>query len=537
METTQLSAAQRLRSAQLAQSRIYFGRTYRASDPKWTGADRGVTDTISNSAVSRRSVYGRALLGTISAYAETTGASNETLHLIQVLCEGPIDSIEKVYFDGEEVTLDGSGNGTLKWAGSVVVKKYLGTSIQTADPTLEAASAIWTASHKLTGIAYLYVKLTINLQVFTAIPVITAVVKGKADIYDPRTGLTGYSRNPALCLANYLTTPLTGPGISYSDLDADALIDAANVCDETVVTIAGTESRYTCQGVIDTSQTVEDNAMRFVQSMAGDMIQQGGSFAINAGEYQVPTFTIDEDMLSAGIVFSSLQPRTARANIVKGTFQSEANEWQQFDFPSITDAVALALDGQEVISDIGFALVDSGSQAQRLANIQLRQARRGRTVQLQCNLKAMPVKVGSNVILSIPRYFDEAVYKVMDWRWSAGNDGAPGISITLMETNPDIYAWNVSQEKLINDPSALSIATPQTGITTVTLFTGPPKTFTISCLTLGAGIRYSLTADPKTSAGGTEYTGAVIYTGTPTLYSRAFRPGYLDGPLKTTSLP
>jgi hypothetical protein len=106
-----------------------------------------------------------------------------------------------------------------------------------------------------------------------------------------------------------------------------------------------------------------------------------------------------------------------------------------------------------------------------------------------------------------------------------------------MEANADIWAWDVAQERPINDPLALSIDPPQTGNTTVTLFTGPPKTFTISCTTLGAGIRYSLTADPKTSAGGTEYTEPVIYTGTPTLYSRAFRPGYLDGPLKTTSLP
>ena len=104
-------------------------------------------------------------------------------------------------------------------------------------------------------------------------------------------------------------------GQKPGNLDADALAHAADVCDEAVATttIAGTEPRYTCQGVIDCSETVEDNAKRFVQAMAGDMIQQGGSFVINAGEYEVPTFTIDEDMLAGGIVFSSLRPRTARA--------------------------------------------------------------------------------------------------------------------------------------------------------------------------------------------------------------------------------
>lgn len=532
---TQPTAAARLRAAQAAQARIYFSRIYRASDPKWTGGERGVTESISNSAVTRRVVYGRALLGTIWGYAETTGTSNEILHLVQVLCEGPIDSIEAVYFDGEEVTLDGSGNGTGKWANSVVVKKYLGTVGQAVDSTLDAASTIWGSSHKLTGVAYLYVKLTINLQIFTGIPTITAVVKGKADIYDPRTETTGYSRNPALCLANYLTTAVTGPGVAWSDLDADSLAHAADVCDETVTTLAGTEARYTCQGVIDLGDTVEDNARRFVQAMGGDMIQQGGSFIINAGEYQEPTLTIDMDMLAGGIVFSSLQPRAARANIIKGTFQSEANAWQQFDFPSITDTDAVTLDGQEVIADIGFAMVDSGAQAQRLANMQLRQARRGRTVQLQCSLKAMPVKVGSNVILDIDRYFDNEVFKVVEWRLKWGD--TPSITLTLIESNEDIYAWDVSQERPINNPDDLSIDPPQTGTTTITQYTvGADKLFSISSPTSGAGIRWSYTADPKTSAGGTEYTGPVIYTGTPTLYSRAFRPGYLDGALRTTSL-
>ena len=140
-------------------------------------------------------------------------------------------------------------------------------------------------------------------------------------------------------------------------------------------------------------------------------------------------------------------------------------------------------------------------------------------------------------MLSLPRYFDGEVYKVMEWRWSAGNDGAPGITITLMEANAGIWAWDVSQERPINDPLALSVDPPQTGTTTITQFVvAMVKYFTISSPTAGAGIRYSFTADPKTSAGGTEYTGQVAYTGTPTLYSRAFRPGYLDGALRTTVL-
>jgi len=47
--------------------------------------------------------------------------------------------------------------------------------------------------------------------------------------------------NPALCLADYMATPLGGIGARFGQLDGIdemALIEAANICDETV-TLAG----------------------------------------------------------------------------------------------------------------------------------------------------------------------------------------------------------------------------------------------------------------------------------------------------------
>jgi hypothetical protein len=490
---------------------------------------------VRRSTASRRIVYGRARLGGIWFYPETTGSSNETLHLVLGLCEGPVDAIEDIYFDDEKVTLDADGNGTGKWAGTVLVKKHLGTDGDPADATLVGFSLRWTAQHKLKGIAYLYVRLNINLELFSTIPEISAVVRGKSNILDPRTGTRGYSTNPALCLYDYLTTPLVGPGIDPQDIDLPSLIHAADVCDETVETLIGEEPRYACQGAIDLSTTVEDNALLFIQAMNGDLIQEAGRFTINAGEYVVPTFTIDLNMLAGPIEFTNLQPRKERANLVKGTFTSEANAWQRFDFPSVVDRAAIAQDGQEVVTDLGLEMVGSGSQAQRLASMELRQARRGRTFHLVCNLKAISAKVGSNVRLEIGRYADGDVFRVVEYKFSVGNDGAPQINLTLVENAPEIYEWDVREEKLINIPAELNAKSPQTAqpVLSPTGESSPslPASVTITSLTPGAVIRWSLTAPPDTITDGAAYTGAITVNDGDFLWARAFRSGYLASPL------
>lgn len=494
---------------------------------------RDLTTMVRKSTVSRRIVYGRARLGGIWFYPETQGASNEVLYLVLGLCEGPVEAIEAVYFDGEEVTIDGSGFGTGKWTGAVIIRKYLGTNDQPPDG-LSGMSSKWTTQHRLKGIAYLVVTLSVNLELFSSIPEISATVRGKNNILDPRTGLRGYSTNPALCLADYLTTTAVGPGISSADIDQASLIDAANVCDEPVTTLSGPEPRYSCQGTLDVASTVEDNAAIIIQAMNGDLIQSGGKFTIQAGQFITPTFTIDMDMLVGPIEFSSLQPRKERSNVVKGTFLSEANSWQRFDFPSITDADAVEADGQEVITDLSLEMVGSVAQAQRLASMELRQARRGRTVQLVCSMKAMPARVGSNVVLNIPRYFDDEVFRVVELKFSVGNDGAPNLQITLLENNADIYEWDISKERQVNVPAELNAKSPQTAQPSFSPHanTSPslPTAITITSLTPGAVIRWSKTAAPASSSDGTAYTAPVSVSSGDFLYARAFRSGYLASP-------
>ena len=54
----------------------------------------------------------------------------------------------------------------------------------------------------------------------------TATAQAATGILDPRTGATGWSDNPALCMAWYLTSPF-GWRAAWSDIDLPALMAAA----------------------------------------------------------------------------------------------------------------------------------------------------------------------------------------------------------------------------------------------------------------------------------------------------------------------
>lgn len=112
--------------------------------------------------------------------------------------------------------------------------KHLGASSQTADANLVAENVGWTTNHRLRGRAYLYAKMSFFADRWpTGIPNLKAEVRGRK-CYDPRSALTVWSANPAICIRDYLTAAF-GLGATSAEIDDTALIAAANICDEYVL--------------------------------------------------------------------------------------------------------------------------------------------------------------------------------------------------------------------------------------------------------------------------------------------------------------
>ena len=67
-------------------------------------------------------IYGRRRVGGTRVFIEVSGSNHEYLHLVIVLAEGPVASIDNVYLD-DVLSTDG------KFSGLLTINKHLGTNI------------------------------------------------------------------------------------------------------------------------------------------------------------------------------------------------------------------------------------------------------------------------------------------------------------------------------------------------------------------------------------------------------------------------
>lgn len=200
-----------------------MGAALNALSPKPSSGAGGYSITgESGAALDHQVIYGKTKVGGVRIYDSTTGENNKYLHRILAFAGHEISSYEEIYINEDLVTIDAiTGNVTspTKYSGKVRIKRYYGTVSQAADPDLIAetttlTNGAWTTSHKLSNIAYLYVRFQYDTNIFTnGVPSVSAVIKGKK-VYDPRTGLTAWSDNTALCLRDYLINGFQAPVIA-----------------------------------------------------------------------------------------------------------------------------------------------------------------------------------------------------------------------------------------------------------------------------------------------------------------------------------
>ena len=142
------------------------------------------------------------------ALTPTTSLTARVMHLVIVFADHEVAAFDEVLFDNETVPLDPDGGVTAghRLSGWAWVTKHLGSDDQLADAGLMAAAPDkWTAADRLRGVAYLYLRLVLFSAKFPNLrpPNITAIIRG-AKPFDPRSHVTAYSANAALCLRDYL---------------------------------------------------------------------------------------------------------------------------------------------------------------------------------------------------------------------------------------------------------------------------------------------------------------------------------------------
>ena len=399
----------------------------------------------SGSALDHQIIYGRMRVGGVRVYDASTGGNNDFLHRIMAYAGHEIESYDQIYLNDEVVTIDGSGNVTspARYNGFVRIKRYFGTTAQTADADLVSETSglpenegRWTSSHRLQGIAYLYVRFKYGQDAFpNGVPVVSATIKGKK-VYDPRTTTTVWSDNPALCLRDYLSSAY---GLSQPDsrIDDTAVTTAANICDELV----NSQKRYTSNGSFVTSFTPSQVISDLLTSMGGLFWYSQGKWRMKAAAYVTPTVTLDENDLRSGISLSTRHSRRNNFNTVKGTFRGAESDWQAADYPKVSDPIFVTADNNiENVVDVPLPFTADSVTAQRLANIFLRRNREQLTFSASFGLKAFQVQVGDFVYINNTRFgWSNKPFEVTNWTFGLVDGLDLQVQMTLREISSAVF--------------------------------------------------------------------------------------------------
>lgn len=346
------------------------------------------------------------------------------------------------------VPTDGAVTVTISWQAyegksSAAVGWYMGSATQDlSGPLAERFPGLITSEHKFRGIALLFVDFAYDPSAFqNGIPAVTAVIRGKHDIYDPRVGYVGYTDNPALC-ANDWAKYAYGGACADDEVDEDAVIAAANACDilHTYTDSAGvstTRKKYTCSYVAPTDASPDIHMTELVECMAGKWGWAGGRLKMRAGVYSAPVVSIDDDWLAPGQRQINPGPGNADlVNVMIPTISDSAQKYVATPIAPVRSQAYIDADGMELPMETTMGAVSFAPQAQHICAVQMREMRQGMTLNWPVNMRAFAVELFDTVAITSPRYgFDGKAFEVVGWGFTLEG----GIGLTLRETGASIY--------------------------------------------------------------------------------------------------
>jgi hypothetical protein len=418
-----------------------------APKPKLTQPQqRGYQTTAFGPALDHQVIYGETRIAGARVFDASTERNNKFLHRVIAFAGHEVEEFTEVYLNDYKLTVNlSTGEVTGAQSESETTSRYnnrvriiarKGTDNQAAIPQLVNEVSEWTSAHRLRGVAYLYIRFEFDANVFpNGVPEITATIKGKK-VFDPRTGATAWSDNPALCVRDYLTNSY-GLGATNNEIDDVLVAQGANVCEETVEG----ENRYTLNGAFTTDAAPADTIQNMLTSMGGLLWHAQGAWRMKPAYYTAPVLSITSDDLRAGLQIQTRASRRDNFNTVRGTFRGEESNWQVTDYKPVTDSAFVDADGGFDSSiDLDFSFTTSHLTAQRIARIALQQQREQITVSGRFGLRAFSVQVGDNVIITNERLgWIEKQFEVVTWTFTLTQDLQLEVLMTLRETSPQVF--------------------------------------------------------------------------------------------------
>lgn len=272
------------------------------------------------------------------------------------------------------------------------------------------------------------------------IPPIKVVLKGNSEVCDPRSGAAGYSTNAALC-ARYLAQKTYS--LNDSQLPDAEWIAAANLCDESVPTLGGAQSRYTANGVVSTGMQPVDRLKLFADVMQAPFMQRGAEVLIRPAAYRAPLIELDENDLEGNVVATLHPSTTAVYSSIQGTFINPDQGFQAHDYPAVSVSDGLT----EKVGNLSLPLVNDVEMAQRIAMLNLMLQANAAPVEI--HIKLLPVHIPADSMI----YF---TYAPLGWVKkefyveSRDDQFDKSAILVLLPRDASQYAWDAEDAVLVD---------------------------------------------------------------------------------------
>lgn len=357
-----------------------------------------------------------------------------------------------------------------KVVSSLRVEFFTGSPDQQASAYLmSVAPGVWTSAHRLRGIAWGLLTFDLDDARHQGIPSDLAFDVSGRKVLDPRTGVTAWSRNSALCTNDWLRAPW-GYSLGVDDIDAASVVAAANASDQQVTLSVGgvttTGPRYTMDGAFgvnaDKSATLSD----MLETMGG-FASQSAQWAIHAGAWTAPVMDLVDDDLAGPIrIIRSHTPIDERFNAAKASYMPE-RKVQPSEVDPYINTVFVAADGGREWGSFTLPFTNNKARGRNLLRQFVEQSRAGMIIQYTGKMRLWPLQVGDRVTVTSSRFGLVAdTFRVLDWSWSPGQpvvltlqrDIAASYDDADASTADPAPATRLPNPGLVDTPSGFSAA-------------------------------------------------------------------------------
>jgi hypothetical protein len=382
---------------------------------EWVGVDVNPSNTIEYIPV----IYGIRKVEGIRLFTTVDPADSTKLYCVYALSEGNCRSVNAIYINDKKLTLDyttlthrriinstqAGGPSQIEFVdgrGSAATLSDYFNSLQ-GPSTLLSQIGI-TRNYK--NLCYIVMKFDYATTNFNEVPKVGVELWGRRINEFTGAGVNinyTWTQNPAMVVWDLLNHSLYGKNQSQAKIDKTSFTSVVDYCDALITSGTTSYKRFTCNWIMDTSQSLSDNLLLLLQTYKFALIFKAGKFYLFSEGNATGSGLLFSDNI-IGDVSIQYPDTSVKYNKVFVEYPEYSNYYQtrSEQFPADDVTTFLTEDGNIVLENrITCDTVTDVFHASDLAQMNLRKSRGQLTYRFKITDPDLTFEVGTKATLAL----------------------------------------------------------------------------------------------------------------------------------------